>query len=80
MFEIERTTMQHPNARHCCETTDAQTMMIKMTHTKEMMTVEADDITLLTKPTLVGAHGDGLRHPGAYGAGAQRASSDAHAD
>ena len=55
-------------------------MMIKMTHTKEMMTVEADDITLLMEPTLVGAHGDGLRHPGAYGAGSQRHGSDVHAD
>ena len=54
--------------------------MTKMTHTKETMTVESDGITMLMVPTLVGAHGDGLRHPGAYDAGSQRHGSDAHAD
>ena len=55
-------------------------MMIKMKHTKETMTVEADDITMLMITKLVGAHGDGLRHHGAYDAGSQRDGSDAHAD
>ena len=55
-------------------------MMIKMTHAKETMTVKADGITMLMVPTLMGAHGDGLRHPRAYGAGSQRHGSDAHAD
>ena len=80
MFETERTTMQHPNARHCWQTTDAQTMVIKMSLTKEMMTVEADGITMRMVPTPVGANGEGLRHSGTYDAGSQRHGSDAHAD
>ena len=55
-------------------------MVIKMAHAKETMTVKADGITMLMIPTRVGAHGDGLRHPGAYDAGSQRHGSDAHAD
>ena len=54
--------------------------MIKMTHTKETMTVETDGITMLMIPMLVGAHGDVLRHSRAYDAGSQRHGSDAHAD
>ena len=64
--------MQYPNARHCWQTTDAQTMVITITQTKETMTVETDGITMLMIPTLVGAHGDVLRHLGAYDAGSQR--------
>ena len=55
-------------------------MVIKMAQTKETMTVKADGITMRMKPTLMGARGDGLRHPGAYDAGSQRHGSDAHAD
>ena len=72
--------MQYPNARHCWQATDAQTMMSEMAHTKEPMTVKADGTTMRMIPTLVGAHGDGLRHPRAYDAGSQRHGSDAHAD
>ena len=72
--------MQYPNACHYWQTTDAQTVVTKMTHTKETMTVETDGITMCMVPTRVGAHGDGLRHPGADGAGSQRHGSDVHAD
>ena len=51
-----------------------------MAHTKEPMTVKADGITMRMVPTLVGAHGDGLRRPRDYDAGSQRHGSDAHAD
>ena len=80
MFKTERTKMQFLNARHCWQTADAQTMVIKMSLTKEMMTVEADGITMRMVPTPVGAHGEGLRHSGTYDAGSQRHGSDAHAD
>ena len=55
-------------------------MMTKMAQTKETLTVKADGITMLMIPTLVGAHGDGLRHPRAYDAASERHGSDAHAD
>ena len=55
-------------------------MVIKMSHTKDMMTVEADGITMRMVPTPVGAHGEGSLHSGTCDAGSQRHGSDAHAD
>ena len=80
LFKTERTKKQHLNARHYWQTTDAHTMVSKMMHAKEMMTVEVGGTTVLTIPAPVGAHGNGLRHYGADDAGSQRHGSDGLAD